>query len=91
MAYRGRYWYAYNGTGNMHVSTSYNLLPLGPCECIGSARICAIYAYSRFRSATPPFLSLYINNYITAAQLGSSNAYPILSPVVFVYKITLMG
>lgn len=89
MSLRARYWYGYNGTGNVHIAASYNLL-VGVSnpqnDCVGSTRICAIYAYSRFRTSTPPGLSTNINNYITSAQAGSNNFYPLVGPIVFLFK-----
>lgn len=93
MLYKARYWYAYNGIGNICLSSSYNLIPGNnkPTGCIGSAVICAIYAYSRFHTATPPGISTNICHYLTLAQAGTSNAYPLGSAVAFVYKITNLG
>lgn len=93
MSIRARYWYGYNGIGNIHIASSYILLPVDnkPKECIGPSILCAIYAYSRFRSLTPPSLSSNINNYITIANVGMNNSYPLNSPIAFVYKKTLEG
>lgn len=94
MSLKARYWYGYNGSGaNPHLPSSYTLLPGAnkPTECTGSSVICAIYAYSRFRSLTPPGLSSNINNYITDAQAGTNNFYPLIGSVIFVYKKTNQG
>lgn len=61
-----RSWYAYNGTGDPIVPSSYNISFFKP-TCINGNQICAIYATGT--GPAPSFLSTNIRGYIADVQL----------------------